>query len=285
MCAKPIVKVNVSRNHPIKQDKVARVSQKQPIRHSFNHASKGVSVVTVTNRPAFMFKVYENFLRQNYRPRELIVILNSNTMILEHWLENAPPHESVKIFQLDETVSLGECYNYAVAQASFPCIAKFDDDDYYASDFIRSGMATLSNIDAHIIGKSCRYIYFESSSTLALYEACPEHSYVDYVPGATMIIKKEVFDLVGFPDMNEGEDSEFQEECIRKGFLIYAGDRFNYVTIRRKDGHTHTFKIDDQTYMEYCQDLTVIKDFRPLISRSRRYKISLQRSHAKNAGE
>lgn len=80
-----------------------------------------------------------------------------------------------------------------------------------------------------------------------------------------MIIKKEVFDKVRFPDLNEGEDSAFQEECIRLGFLIYANDRFNYATIRRADKDTHTFKIDDQTYMGYCQELIPTQDFKSLV--------------------
>lgn len=230
--------------------------------------SKGVSVVTVTNRPAFMHDIYDNFLRQTYHPRELIIILNNNSMNIENWRQQAPPYESIKIFQLDEKVSLGECLNYAVLRTSYGYIAKFDDDDYYAAQFISTGMNTLLRVNAHIVGKACRFIYFESSSTLALHEPFPEHSYVEYVPGATMIIKKEVFDKVRFPDLNAGEDSDFQEECLRQGFLIYASDRFNYVTIRRPDKDTHTFKLDDETYMGYCNELISTDDFRPTIIRA-----------------
>ncbi|HBQ25382.1 MAG TPA: glycosyl transferase family 2 [Syntrophomonas sp.] len=251
-----VVQVKVSKNYRINQPTVAGLS------------SEGVSIVTVTNRPAFMFNVYNNYLRQTYRPRELIIILNNNSMPIKHWQKQALPHESIKIFQLDEKVSLGECYNYAVTQANYGYIAKFDDDDYYAAEFISTGMRTFARFNAHIVGKCCRYIYFKGSSILALHEPSPEHSYVDYVPGATMIIKKEVFEKVRFPDLNAGEDNEFQEECLRQGFLIYSSDRFNYVTIRRPDKNTHTFKLDDETYMGYCKELIPIEDFRPLITRA-----------------
>ncbi len=233
-----------------------------------NLLSEGVSVVTVTNRPAFMHNTYNNFLRQTYHPRELIIILNNNSMNIKNWRQQAPPHESIKIFQLDEEVSLGECLNYAVARTSYEYIAKFDDDDYYAPEFISTGMKSLLSVNTHIVGKACRFIYFESSSTLALYEPVPEYSYVEYVPGATMIIKKLVFDKVRFPDLNAEEDSDFQEECLQKGFLIYASDRFNYVTVRRPDKDTHTFKLDDETYMGYCEEIISIDDFRPIIIRA-----------------
>lgn len=226
----------------------------------------GVSVITVTNRPSRMLDIYDNFLRQTYRPRELIVILNHNAMNAAQWRQQAPSHESIKIYTLNQAVSLGQCYNYAVTRAQYGYIAKFDDDDYYAPEFISTGMKTLSSVNAHIVGKSCRYIYFESSSILALHEPYPEHSYVDYVPGATMIIKKEVFTKVKFPDLNAGEDSRFQEKCLRQGFLIYANDRYNYVTIRRPDKGTHTFKLDDQTYMGYCKELIPTDNFIPFIT-------------------
>jgi GT2 family glycosyltransferase len=249
---------------PVKVSKSHRITpQKAPSLYG-----EGISVVTVTNRPSYIFNVYNNFLRQTYHPRELIIILNNNSMNIENWRQQAPPYESIKIFQLDEEVSLGECYNYAVARTSYKYVAKFDDDDYYAADFISTGMKTFARVNAHIVGKSCRFIYFESSSTLALHEPFPEHSYVEYVPGATMIIKKKVFDKVRFPDLNAGEDSAFQEECLQQGFLIYANDCFNYVTIRRQDKDTHTFKLDDETYMGYCNKLITTKDFRPLITRA-----------------
>jgi len=272
--------------HAIKVKPACRVSQvpaaragsaTAPDNASYSHTgSEGVSIITVTNRPAFIAKVYENFLRQTYSPKELVIILNNNEMDLNTWKQQAPASESIKVFQLDETISLGECYNFAVGQSRFPYLAKFDDDDYYGAGFIHSGIATLTSVNAHVIGKSCRYIYFESSSTLALHEPYPEYSYVEYVPGATMIIKREVFDQVKFPDLNEGEDSIFQEECIRRGFLIYAGDRFNYVTIRRRDIHTHTFKLDDQTYMDYCKESITVKDFRPLINKFGKCRIDLR---------
>lgn len=271
MPSRKVVKVKVIRscvNREIGADITARTVKQANSNRHYPGISAGVSVVTVTHRPTFMFKVYENFLRQTYSPRELIIILNNNAMNLEYWQQQAPIHESIRIFQLEEGVSLGECYNYAVTQARFPYIAKFDDDDYYAPGFLSTGIRTFDRVNAHIVGKSCRYIYFESSSTLGLHEPYPEYSYVTYVPGATMIIKREVFDKVKFPDLNAGEDNAFQDECLKQGFLIYATDRFDYVTIRRQDKDTHTFKLDDQTYMSFCKELIPTKDFRPLIKGS-----------------
>ena len=78
----------------------------------------GVSVICSTNRPGFMEQVFANYLRQTYLPREFIIVLNNNSMNIEKWRAKAAPYADIRVYQLDENISLGECLNYAIEQAN-----------------------------------------------------------------------------------------------------------------------------------------------------------------------
>lgn len=234
---------------------------------SHNAVVEGVSIFTCTNRPELVDQVFSNYLQQAYGPRELIIILNNNRMILEEWRQRASQYPDIRVFQLDEKVSLGACSNYAIQNSYYDYVAKFDDDDYYAPYYLTDMMAAFNYCEADMIGKSCRFIYFKRKSTLGFYRPYREYSYVNYVVGATMVFRKQVWEEIKFSDVTEGEDTQFQEACINNGFRIFANDRYNYVTVRDGDINKHTFKLDDDTYCNYCEMVIPTTNFVPLIAR------------------
>lgn len=226
----------------------------------------GISVITCTNRPLFMPRVFANYTRQQHPCSELIIILNNNQMKIDEWEGEANHYRDIQVYQLDEDVTLGTCYNFGIRQARYNYIAKFDDDDYYAPLYLSEAAQTFNRVDTDIVGKSTRFIYFEDLKTLGLYAPFPEFSYVEYIVGATMVVKKEVFDGLSFPDVTIGEDSDFQTNCLAKGFKIYSSNKSNYVTIRHASPHVHTFRIDDLAYLSYCQELCRTDNYIDLIS-------------------
>ncbi len=226
----------------------------------------GISVITCTNRPLFMSRVFANYNRQQHSWSELIIILNNNQMKIDEWEREANNYRNIRVYQLDEDVTLGTCYNFAIKQARYNYIAKFDDDDYYAPLYLSEAAYTFSRVDTDIVGKSTRFIYFEDLKTLGLYAPFPEFSYVGYIVGATMVVKKEVFDVLSFPDITVGEDSNFQNSCNARGFKIYSAGKYNYVTIRHSSSHAHTFEMDDLTYLRYCHELCCTNNYIDLIS-------------------
>lgn len=215
-----------------------------------------------------MDKVFANYLRQNHLTRELIIILNDNAMNLEEWKARAALYQQVQVFQLEEHKTLGECFNFAVDQASFAYVAKFDDDDYYAPAYLEEVMAAFRTTDAEIIGKYASYIYFEGSQTLALQFPHQENCYVDFVFGPTMVIKKEVFTQIRFAHLNVGEDTQFLKDCVQKGVRIYALDRYNFVYIRRQNKTTpHTWEVEEKAYLEFCQVIAHTDDYITIATR------------------
>lgn len=221
--------------------------------NGYNRAFPGVTVITATNRPQHMERLLANYLRQDYPHKQLIIVLNNAHFDLEEWQRKTWRYKDIELIHLQGSPSLGLCFNTAIIRAKYDLVAKFDDDDYYFPQYLFNSTRHFINTNADIVGKVCRYIYFADLSTLALYSLGVENEFVTYVAGATMIVKKNLFDKIAFPDITSGDDSEFQRKCIRDGFNIFSGDRHYYITIRQSSIQNHTFQFHDQEYLNTCQ--------------------------------
>ncbi|MDP4118362.1 MAG: DUF3880 domain-containing protein [Bacillota bacterium] len=226
----------------------------------------GITVVTSTNRLNSMDNVFNNYECQNYRNLELIVILNNNKMDIEEWRNKAQNYDNVKIYQIDEKYPLGRCLNYAVDNSSFPYLTKFDDDNYYAPNFLSDLMLAYKYADAEIVGKLSYYCYLEGCHILGI--MCPnmEYRYVNMLSGSALIIKKEVFEKVRFADKPTGCDTVFLKECIQNGIHMYSGDQFNYVYNRHALQENHTWKMSDEVFLKSCKVIDVTDDCKPRVT-------------------
>lgn len=231
----------------------------------------GVSVITCVHRSSYINRVFTNYLTQEYPHKELIIVLNNDNLSSEEWESKASLYPGIRVFRLPEGTPLGSCYNFGIEQSRYDYLAKFDDDDYYAPQYLLSSMLAFKQLDADIIGKNARYVYFESLSTLALMAPRGENVLVPYVVGATLIFRKDVWTEVRFRNITSGEDSEFQSDCLARGYKIFSIDRFNYVTIRHPDTIEHTFVIDDLSYLAMGELVARTDDFRPHVVRNHAY--------------
>jgi len=79
----------------------------------------GVSIITSTIRQHNINNVFINYISQDYKNKELIVILNKNDMDISLWKKTASKYNNIRIFRLDESKSLGECLNFAILLCLF----------------------------------------------------------------------------------------------------------------------------------------------------------------------
>jgi cellulose synthase/poly-beta-1,6-N-acetylglucosamine synthase-like glycosyltransferase len=226
-------------------------------------AYKGVSIITVTNSMNYFDNIFDNFIRQNYEPKELIIVLNKNNLNISVFEERSKEYKNIKIYKVDENKSLGYCLNFGVKKAKFEIIAKFDHDDYYGPKYLSNSVKAFEYTDALLIGKRSHLVFFESNSLLALRNPGHENCYDSFVNGSTMIFKKEIFKKVKFPEISLAEDTAFCNSCIKKGIKIYSTDRYDHVYIRRKTKQNHAWKIDDKKFLEKsCKVIGKISDFK-----------------------
>lgn len=225
-----------------------------------------VSIITCTHHTNNIDNVFANFKRQNYKKKELIVILNNNSMNIQKWKEEAKLYGNIKVFQIDEKKSLGQCLNFAVDQASYDYIAKFDDDNYYATEYVGDLINAFEYTNADIVGKFSYYAYLEGSKTLAVRFPNMENQYTKFLCGSAFIAKKEVFNKVRFIHESVNEDTIFFENCIEKGIILYATDRFNYVCIRHSSVNEHKWKIKDDEFLKKCEIVRYIQDYKTYVT-------------------
>ncbi|TYS19764.1 glycosyltransferase [Rossellomorea vietnamensis] len=225
-----------------------------------------VSIITCTIREEYMENVFENFRRQQWETKELIVILNRDNMDINKWREKAESYSNVSVYQLPENTSLGECLNYGINLAAHPYISKFDDDDYYSPYYLKQQIHALEETGAAVVGKSTSFIYFEGSKSLNLFYPGFEDKYVTFIRGATLTFRKKLWEECHFTNANTGEDSQFLSYCINKGYKIYATSRYNFVNNRRADANSHSIT-SIHNYVNHSIEVCKTDDYEPLVTK------------------
>ncbi|WP_077211701.1 glycosyltransferase [Bacillus dakarensis] len=223
---------------------------------------QGVTIITCTNKLQFMENLITNFVQQKWENKELIIILNKDTLNLEEWRERTKEYIDVSIFQLPEEVSLGSCLNYGVEKSKYNFIAKFDDDDYYGPSYIDEAMDAFAKTDADVIGKRSYFIYLEINTLLMIRFPKNENRWVKRVHGGTIIAKKRALEKVPFPDRSLGEDKYFLRNCLLNGLSIYSTSRFNYTYIRREQD-LHTWKANKRYLYRTSKTVAITSNFKP----------------------
>jgi cellulose synthase/poly-beta-1,6-N-acetylglucosamine synthase-like glycosyltransferase len=215
-------------------------------------------------REDFMNNVFENYERQIYDDKELIIVLTKSNMNIANWLEKANNYENVRVFQLNEVYTLGDSLNFAIEKSVYDYFAKFDDDDYYGPFYLKNSMDGFIYPNVSIVGKNSFYMYIQSQNALILVNDV-QHAYTNWVAGATLVVKKEVFNQVRFRSLNLAEDSYFVQDCNLNGLLFYAIDNSDFVAIRRNPIE-HTWDISDERLMNWGKLVAVTDDYVPIVS-------------------
>ena len=227
-----------------------------------------VSIITCTIRDESINNVFKNYQQQTWPDKELIIILNKDSMDIDQWIKKARNYPNVRVFQLHEKAALGDCLNFGVMNASYDIIAKFDDDDYYGPEYITSSMDAFKNKQVWIVGKSSYYIYFKNKKAL-IYVKGTENSITDTVAGATLLFRKEILHYVRFEKVNRAEDYWFIDQSKKEGFQVYSTDPSHFAVIRN-DSDQHTWKISDEDLMGWGDLVGYTDNFESIVSKNRR---------------
>lgn len=224
--------------------------------------NEGVSVITVTNRILSLANIISNYTNQSYKYKELILVINNNSINIESWKSIVAHRDDIRIFKIDENKSLGECLNFGINKSEYPYISKFDDDDYYGPNYLVDAINTFKYTNASIVGKYTVYGCLEDSNELVLRFPGFENRYMDYVAGSTLTFKKDIFDKLKFKHQNKSEDTIFLKEAVSLGYKIYSSDRFNHIIFRRRNLKTHTWQITEKDFKS--KSIPIIRSNRDL---------------------
>ncbi|WP_263576158.1 glycosyltransferase family 2 protein [Paenibacillus terricola] len=215
-----------------------------------------ITVIACTMRASYMDNLFDNYDRQLWKDKRMIIVLNNDKMDIEAYRQRASqyPDNEVRIFKLPQRYKLGKCLNYAIKLADDGIIAKFDDDDYYGPKYLKEAARAIKNGKGPIVGKHTAFLYFEAKRALMVFRSGGERRYRRSVKGGTLVFRKSVWNRVPFPEFKQsGTDSGWLGRCFRRGIRIYSMSKRHYVCIRRANNNSHTQKKSTRLYMSQCR--------------------------------
>jgi glycosyltransferase involved in cell wall biosynthesis len=228
-----------------------------------------VSLIACTIRDHMMENIFENFERQKWAKKELIIILNKDNMDIEMWKQRAQGKDNVSIYQLPEQQTLGECLNFGIEKAKYEIVGKFDDDDYYSPYYLTEAMKVFKTTDAQLVGKGKSFMYFQKQQLLTIRKLGTENEAGESsLKGGTIIFKKELYPDIKFPARKgSGTDSKFVRMCIKKNVKIQTTSRYNYVYIRRANKNSHTYSRSNKILIQKSTVIGKVADYLPSITK------------------
>ncbi|RMH41961.1 MAG: methyltransferase domain-containing protein [Deltaproteobacteria bacterium] len=212
-----------------------------------------VTILAPTQRPDRLDNLVANIRRQIHRPIEVIVLLNHRGFDRQAVEKRFATLPNVQIHELPEELTLAECLNFGVDHASGEWIAKFDDDDLYGPHFLSDLLLARSYTDAPVLGKRSFFAYLENSDCMAMRFPGNSHRHVDFVHGATLVVRRDVFDQFRFTPVRQGTDTLFLRACRQAGLRVYSADPYNFIHVRHGDVQQHTWRISEKEFLSKCR--------------------------------
>ena len=210
-----------------------------------------VSIVCATNRPEELGNVLENAARQRGVAVQLVLVTHgfaADVAALAAFRAEHPAVEVVPV-EADRSLTLGSCLNLGIDAAGGDDIVKMDDDNFYGANFLLDLARDLRLSGAGLTGKRAHLVHLSASGALVLRFADAENSWAKMVQGGTMYFKGDLIRDLRFSDIPRAVDTDVLNRLNADGVGVYSSDRFNFVSVRAADPHSHTWKVTDATML------------------------------------
>ncbi|MET1056746.1 MAG: glycosyltransferase family A protein [Pedobacter sp.] len=176
-------------------------------------------IMPTANREKFIPLAIEYFLNQDYPNVELIIVDDG----VQSVSALVPDNPKIKYFYTEPLGTIGVKRNYACEKSSGEIIMHWDDDDWYAHDWVSRQVDALLTSGADITGLNRVVFYSPSVNKRWMYEDLDEEK--PWLCGATMAYRKSLWEAHNFIDIQVGEDYDFVWNSGAKTFALdyFAG--------------------------------------------------------------
>jgi glycosyltransferase involved in cell wall biosynthesis len=155
------------------------------------------------NRRRFVAQSIWYFLRQDYKPCELVIVDDGEDAI--HDL--VPKDERIHYVHLSKRMPLGAKRNLACEMSRGELIAHWDDDDWVAPHRLSKQVHELQESNADACGVRDLLHFSIESGEAWLYRYPPQER--PWLAGGTLLYRSETWREHRFPEINVGEDNAF----------------------------------------------------------------------------
>ena len=161
-------------------------------------------IMPTADRRAFVAQAIRYFLRQDYEPKELIIVDDGSDAVSDL----VPADGRVRYVRLTEKLSVGAKRNLACETARGQIIAHWDDDDWHAPHRLRYQVESLLGAGAELCGISTLLFYDVRGGGRAWRYVYPS-SQKRWVSGSSLCYTREFWAGNRFREINVGEDARF----------------------------------------------------------------------------
>jgi Glycosyl transferase family 2 len=210
------------------------------------------AILTTRDRPLLLSLALRCYARQNYRPRELVVVDDGEVFPADAATVHAV---GGRLIRVEPGTLLGTKLNRGLAEAQGALCQKMDDDDWYAPGFLSAMVsAVLSSWTA-----TCRptvafltpFLFFD----VARWEV--RQSVARHVPGATLLFARDAWQHRPFRALPGDEDVWFMLDQVAEGaspLPVRAPETFlavRHAGASSERGHTWTHQWTGQRLETY----------------------------------
>lgn len=177
-------------------------------------------IMPTANRQKYIPFAINYFLNQDYSHRELIIVDDGKESIRQLLPEN----DTIKYFYTEPLGTIGKKRNFACEQARGEIIMHWDDDDWYAEDWISKQVDFLISSGADICGIEHINFYSTEKDTFWIGIAKNRNNPLrssQWMSGATIAYWRTFWRQHPFKDLQQAEDDDFIKNT---GAKVFAHD-------------------------------------------------------------
>ena len=212
-----------------------------------------VTCITPTaNRQKFLPLAIKYFLEQDYPNAEMVIIDDG----VESCAGLIPADPKIRYFYYPEKIgTIGTKRNIACEKAQGEIIIHWDDDDWYAKDWISRQVTAQLTSGADITGLNSVDFYSPTVNKRWRYQDLDTEK--PWLCGATMAYRKSLWEKHNFIDLQVGEDYDFVWNSGGKTFAL--GYLEGFVSILH--AHNTSLKpIENPKHKKHAEAWTAGKD-------------------------
>jgi predicted O-methyltransferase YrrM len=160
-------------------------------------------IMPTHNRRRFVGLAIHYFLRQDYEPKELVIVDDGADSV-----EDLVPADSrIRYVRLDHKLTVGAKRNLACEHARGQVVIHWDDDDWHAPDRIRTQVGVLVRERADLCGLNPVFFLDPAAGRAWRYLYPPQEKF--WVHGGTFCYRRSFWEDHRFADIDVGEDNQF----------------------------------------------------------------------------
>jgi hypothetical protein len=193
-----------------------------------------INVIVPLGFSKFLKNSIDNFTRQSYYKKKLIIVENNNG------IGACKEYGFIPDILLESEPHVSYAKNTAILKIKNGFWTTFDADDYYGENYLSELAKYIKKAD--IIGKSDIFVK-TTEDKLRLMKGIGHNKYVKFINGPTISSWAEN-KLLFNPISPWGEDCDWIERAIKLRMNIYSTSYNNFCYMRYKT-HNHTWQVSD----------------------------------------